>query len=423
MRARWVWGVSMASFVLAASTGTYYRFSLIYRLPGVLEYIRHAHSHLMFFSWITPPLMLLVGAHLSGRGLRTKGFGLAAALAVFGGLLTYLPFLKTGYHMLSLGGGKPLPISMFASGANGIAWYLFVALYVAATWRVKRWPVLRLFDGAVALLVVATVAIGGLAMLGATGQVQRPLMLALVDWFLTAFADGWFGLAIVGLAAWHGAQRRLARRPIGLLVWALVAAIAVRSAARFAVAGLGWAWAGGADASASTVAALVWLVLVHAVWPPAEPRPAQLSGATLWLRQLALALIAIKGVVEFSGAVPAAREWLFAVPLHVFFLHAFLLGAVSLGLIYAMRVTLGASTFRGAWAFVAAVAMMLGALVTLTPVWPSALAGPWVLYATAITSIGPVLVVAFSLIRLDFGSATTARPLPRVTPEPNQTAR
>mgnify|MGYP001025845067 CR=1 FL=1 len=425
MKGRWVWGLSLASFVLAGSTGAYYRFSLVTKLPGVLEYIRHAHSHLMFFSWITPPLILLVGAHLAGRGLSVRGFGLTAALAAFGGLATYLPFLKSGYHLMSIGGGRPLPISMLVSGANGGAWYLFVVLYLVATWRVRRWPVLRLFDGAVALMVVATIAIGGLALLGATGQVQRHVMLALVDWFLTAFADGWFGLAIVALAAWHGVAARLARYPFGLLAWTLVFAIAARSAARFAVAGLGWEWAGGVDAVTSTLAALVWLVLVNAVWPTETKnvRPATLGGATLWLRQLALALLALKGTVEFAGAVPATRDWLFAAPLHIFFLHAFLLGAVSLALLYGMRVTLGPGAFRWPWAFVAAVAVMVGALATLTPVWPAAWSGPWVLLATAITSLGPVAVVAHALLRLDLGSAAPTTSRSGAVAGPSPTAR
>lgn len=417
MSGRWVWGLSLASFVLAASTGAYYRFSLVAGLPGVLEYIRHAHSHLMFFSWITPPLMLLVAAHLGSRGQRPRGFGLAAALAAIGGLATYLPFLKSGYH-LTVVGGKALPVSMVVSGANGAVWYLFLVLYVVATWRVRRWPALRLLDGAAALMVVATLAIGGLAFLGASGQVARPTMLALVDWFLTAFADGWFGLSVIALAAWHGAPRRLARRPIGVLAWTLVVAIGVRSAARFAVAGLGHAWAGGLDAVTSAMAALVWLVLVEAAWQPSDQG---LRGADLWLRQIALSLVALKGVVEFAGALPAARPFLFTAPLHVFFLHAFLLGAVSVTLVYAMRATLGAGAFAAPLAFAGSVAVMVGALVTLTPVWPAAWSGPWVLYATAITSLGPLVVAALALLRLDVGSGPTATRLSRAARAPGQT--
>ena len=77
---------------------------------------------------------------------------------------------------------------------------------------------------AVVLMLVSTVAVGGLAYLGASGQIQRHVMLALVDWFLTLFADGWFGLAILALASLHSDRARLARQPVGALGW--IAAIA-----------------------------------------------------------------------------------------------------------------------------------------------------------------------------------------------------
>lgn len=408
MKARWVWGLALGCFVLAAGTGAYYRFKLVYALPGVLEYVRHAHSHLMFFSWVTPVLILLVGAYLAGRGLRPRLFGFAAALAAFSGLATYVPFLKSGYHLMVVG-SKALPISMMVSGANGIAWYLFVAVYLVATWRVRRGPVLRLLDGAVATIVVSTVAIAALAYLGMSGQVARPMMLALVDWFLTCFADGWFGLAVLGLAARHAPSARLSRSPVGLLTWSLVAAIAVRSAARFATDGLGWQWPAGFDAVASALAALAWLLLVRGAWP--VDAKAGLSGSTLWLRQLALALLALKGTVELAGALPPVRAELMAAPFHVLFLHAFLLGAVSFSLLYGARTTIGPGAFKGAGAFVVAVGGMVGALVTLTPVWPSALSGPWVLYATALTSLGPLLVALQALVRLGpWWRPTTTRP-------------
>ncbi len=406
MKARWVWGLALGCFVLAAGTGAYYRLKLVYPLPGVLEYVRHAHSHLMFFSWVTPVLVLLVGAYLAREGMRPRLFGFTAALAAFSGLATYLPFLKSGYHLMVVG-SKALPISMMVSGGNGVAWYLFVVAYVVATWRVRRRPELRLLDGAVAMIVISTVAIGGLAYLGMSGQVARPLMLALVDWFLTCFADGWFGLAVLALAARHAPSAGLSRTPVGLLTWALVASIGVRSAARFGTDGLGWQWPAGFDAVASAVAALAWLLLVRAVWPVAAK--AGLRGSTSWLRQLALALIALKGTVELAGALPAVRAELMAAPFHVFFLHAFLLGAVSFALVYGVRTTIGPTAFKGATAFIVAVGVMVGTLVTLTPVWPSALSGPWVLYATAVTSLGPLLVALQALLRLDLGSGSRAR--------------
>lgn len=417
MRWPWVWGAALASFVLAAGTGAYYRFSLLYPLPGVLEFVRHAHSHLMFFSWVTPALIMLVGLALTRRGLNTRGFGLLALLAVVGGLATYLPFLKSGYHMASWWGSKPLPISMLVSGANGAVWYSLIALYLRATWRRPRDRVLRLLDGAITLMVVSTMAVAGLAYIGASGQVQRVMMLALVDWFLTVFADGWFGLAILALAAFHVSAQRLARFPLVVLIWTLVAAISVRSVARFGSNGLALGWTSAIDALASAVAAVVWLVLVSALWPTATegelagtpeagtPLP---RGAALLLRQLALVLLAVKGVVELIGAIPAAHAWVFQQSLHIFFLHAFLLGAVSLSLIAAMRTAGGTGAFRGAVAFTLAVAVMVAALLPFTPLWPRALAGVWALHAAAYTSLGPLLVALWALLRLKFASAPTA---------------
>ena len=60
-------------------------------------------------------------------------------------------------HVAALGGnnrlmpvaGRELPLSMMASGLNGLVWYLFAALYLVGTWRLTRHPALRLLDGAV----------------------------------------------------------------------------------------------------------------------------------------------------------------------------------------------------------------------------------------------------------------------------------
>ncbi len=423
----WVWGLSLACFVLAAATGAYYRFSLVTPLPGVLDNVRHAHSHLMFFSWVTPPLVLLIGRALARRGARPRGFAVAALLAAVGGLATYVPFLMSGYHLTPVG-DRLLPISMMASGANGFVWYLAALLYVVAAWRVRRDAPVRLFDAAMALMVASTISIAALAYLGVSGGVERGVMLALVDWFLTLFADGWFGLAILGLAACHAPAQRLARWPIGALAWSLAAAMLARSVGRFANDALGLAWAGPLEGVAAALAALLWLALVAAVWPVAHgravaggsvmaaeqdalPAPLAPTGSALVLRQLALALLAVKGGVELVGALPAFSELFSQAPLRILFLHAFLLGAVSFSVVAAMRSELGPKAFRGAALFAVAVFVMVAALVPLTPLWPRTLAGPWVLRAAAYTSLGPILVAAVALVRLGFRSAGTERPL------------
>lgn len=414
MRGLYIWGISLACFALAAGTGTYYRFSLFTPLPGVLEYIRHAHSHLMFFSWVTPPLMLLIGAYLTRRGVRPRGFTATALVTAIGGLATYLPFLKSGYHLTPFA-GKLLPISMVVSGMNGLVWYVFAALFVAATWGLKRDARLRLFDVSVVLMLASTLAVIALAYLGASGQIQRHVMLALVDWFLTLFADGWFGLAILGLAAAHASTRQLARTPVAALAWLLGASMLVRSVGRLARDAGGLAWGTPVESAAGAITALMWLALVTALWQvqkaplmasgSAQDAAAAPTGATLLLRQLTLGLLLVKGLVELGATTPVLGQLLNHTSMHVFFLHAFLLGAVSFGVIYGMRSVLGRGAFAGATWFVAAVGVMVAALLPLTPLWPTAWGGVWILRVAAYTSIGPVLVVLHAFMRLVLGSS------------------
>lgn len=424
--------MALASFVLAASTGAYYRFSLITPLAGVLDNIRHAHSHLMFFSWVTPPLILLIGADLARRGAKPRGFAAVALAAAIGGLVSYVPFLQGGYQLTPFA-GRLLPISMIASALNGVVWYAFAALYLWAAWGLRRDARLRLFDVAVTLLVVSTVSVAALAFLGATGQMERTVMLALVDWFLTLFADGWFGLAILGLAALHADRSRLARTPVGALGWLLGVAMTLRSLGNYfgdtlstgtaADAAAGWApalaGAGGA------VAALAWLGLVFVLWR-VDPRSAAAQdgsvveppvGVTRVLRQVTLGLLLVKGLVELAAATPGLTEFITQSSLRIFFLHAFLLGAISLGVIYSMRAQLGEGAFHGAGLFALAVGIMVAALAPLTPLWPRALAGLWVLPTAAYTSLLPPAVAAYALFRLELGPARRAeQPTPPAAP-------
>ncbi len=430
MKGRWIWGLALACFVLAASTGGYYRFSLITQLPGVLDNIRHAHSHLMFFSWVTPPLMLLIGADLARRGVRPRGFAATALAAAIGGLITYLPFLRSGYHLTPFA-GKLLPISMIASGLNGLVWYAFAILYLLATRGVRRDARLRLFDVAVVLMLVSTVAVGGLAYLGASGQIQRHVMLALVDWFLTLFADGWFGLAILALASLHSDRARLARQPVGALGWILGAAMVVRSVGRYLGDAQAVQGAPALEGAGGAVAALAWLGLVFVIWR-VDPHPfttqggtvvAPPTGATLLLRQLALGLLVVKGVVELAAATPGLTGYISQPGFRIFFLHAYLLGAVSFSVIYAVRSQLGAGAFRGAALFALAVGVMVAALAPLTPAWPPELSGLWVLRVAAYTSLLPVLVALYALVRLDLGSGRTAWQRPSPAERPGTPAR
>src|SRR5690625_2370099 len=126
-----IWQLALLLFIVAAATGALLRFGLLDGLPGGLLFtdVRHAHSHLMFFGWVTPVLMYLL-LRLQGdwdrAGLRWLLF-ITLVLAA----ASYVPFLLSGYRLMPLF-GRELPVSMIISGLNGLAWYVFAAVYLLA---------------------------------------------------------------------------------------------------------------------------------------------------------------------------------------------------------------------------------------------------------------------------------------------------
>src|SRR5690606_34019664 len=269
----------------------------------------------------------------------------AAALA---GLLAYVPFLLSGYRLLPLGGAE-LPLSMMASGLNGVVWYALAGLWLAGSWRARRTVAMRLMDGAVAMLLASTFGVLLLMVEGIGGTATPAGVAANADFFLTLFADGWFGL---GLLAALTLSRAGGGRDAGsgAATWVLAASLTLRTGAALATArGLG-------------------------------------DG----LRRL-----------ETVGGVAAAAAWLWLVArvgLRVTLLHAYLLGAVTLGLASFGRASLGPRAWRGLGAFAAGVAVMVALLLPLTGLWPRALGGLWTLRAAAYSSLGPALLGAYALL-------------------------
>ncbi|MBX3143360.1 MAG: hypothetical protein KF813_06375 [Trueperaceae bacterium] len=386
------WRLALACFVLAALTGALFRFSAYFGTPYglLLGNIRHAHSHLMFFAWATPVLMLLADEALRRRGRRLPGSAGVAIAAVVCGLLAFTPFLLSGYGMLPVG-DRLLPLSMMASGVNGLVWYAFAVLYLVGSWRLTRDLPLRLLDGATVLLLVSSVGAVLLAKEGASHTLTPITMAAYVDLFLTSFADGWFGIGVLaGLALALAA--RVER--FGWVAWTLAAALSARAFTRlfqdaYGVAGLGFL-----ESGAGFVAAVAWLLLVWRMWPHGSG----VERGTLLLIRATLALMALKAVVELVLATPAGEQWVDQQGLRVFLLHAFLLGAVTFGLVAAAREVFGRRAFPFPRWLVASVVVMVFLLLPQTRLWPAALAGFWMLPAAAWSSLGPPVVAGVALV-------------------------
>ena len=407
-------------------TGAALRFAFIYGLPWGLRFedVRHAHSHLMFFAWATPVLMLVAAEAVRRAGGRLAGAGACASAAALAGLLAYTPFLLSGYRLLPVA-GRELPLSMMASGLNGVLWYLFAALYLAGSWRLTRNPALRLLDGAVVLLLVSSVGAVLLAVSGMSGTATPVTNAAFVDLFLTLFADGWFGVGLVAaLVLTHFGTRARATRGFGAAAWLLTAGLAVRSAARLAGDAYGIAGLTSVESGAGVVAAAGWLYLSLSLLSSGQPgrRPTD-SGVVqpsepatvvdppgLLLARGALWLVAFKAVVETLAALPAGADLVARLGLRVLLLHAFLLGAVTPGLIASVRTLITPSAFVPVRAFATAVLVLLVCLVPLTGLWPASLAGRWQLWAAACSSLLPAVAVGYAFVAGPRGRSMVAGP-------------
>jgi len=66
IRTPWIWKAALVCFIIAGATGSLMRFGMLYGYPAGLQFVnvRHAHSHLMYFGWVTPALMALIAANL-----------------------------------------------------------------------------------------------------------------------------------------------------------------------------------------------------------------------------------------------------------------------------------------------------------------------------------------------------------------------
>ena len=139
-------------------------------------------------------------------------------------------------------------------------------------------------------------------------------------------------------------------------------------------------------AAGGVIVGVSLLVLIRQLWQACAYR-------------LPLALLAIKAVVLILIAHPDLARWAERYGgLRLLYLHIFLLGSITLGLIVAARQTWGSAIVPRSRAMTIAVLIMIASLLPFTPLWPRALAGAWTLHAAAIASLGPV-VAALPLLR------------------------
>ena len=388
------WWGGLALFALAGTTGALMRYWMLVGFPGWANFVnvRHAHSHLMYFGWVTPALMLLIAANLPAQTGKPVPGGVraisGAALGTAG--LAYLPFLLYGYELAPVL-GKSLPLSVIASSLNILVWYAFALWYRKATRGVRRDrnrnPALRLWDGAVLFLLLAsTGAWARGALMGM--KVDDPFLGdAAVHLFLDLFSEGWLQLGLLGLvyAALPAipAPDRWANRLLfaGLpLTFLLGVPIHLVPTALRLIAGV----AGG-------MAALGVALHLWNIWKSAGQ-----GGLRFW--GLVLAIWAVKLAMLLGVSIPPLARWGETMVLRILYLHVFLLGTVTLGLLASAQQTWGKEAIASQTGFRVAVLALLASLIPLTGLWPQALGGRWRLAFAALAAWGPVVMALFSLV-------------------------
>lgn len=356
-----VTSLALFALALAVCTGLLLRFGLVLGMPAWAQNytaIRHAHSHLMYFGWVTLALMALIWHFLPKFTQRPlpRGVGLQMALSTLLALLSFPAFWMNGYGLTQVGSTE-LPLGSMAAGVNGLCWLFFVALYVRATWGMAERPLpVRLWDWAVALLVFAFS--GALGLVAAVAMDLSSILLQQLSLhlFLDLFGVGWFNLALLGVLWAYLPQHALQERwlPTQSLALFLAPTFMLGVSPTLITADMFWI-----AAVANVGAALLLTRHLFVLWQARQALPL--------LARFGLLILGVHLLTAFVVIWPGVWLWSAGTQLRIFFLHNFLLGWVSSTLLGVIVTTTRARALLSdrvvAVVWIGAVAIMLLALL------------------------------------------------------------
>lgn len=373
--------VALFCLALAAATGVLLRFGLLYGMPGWAQNytaVRHAHSHLMYFGWVTLALMALIWegvARYTGNPLSRQVVWQMGATAL-AAVLSFPAFWQNGYGLTQIGSAH-LPLGAMVSTLNGLTWFWFAGLYWHSTRKLNPRPLpVQLWDWAILVMVLASLGAVGLVGMVIMRSDNAFLQQLFLHQFLDLFAAGWFNLALLGLL-WAQVEKHTA-----LPRWLPTMSLALLLAPTFVLGvapgllppHLFWI-AAGANALAACLLAVHGVQYVRLAMQGTAPPPS--------LQWLGLAALGSVIVIAFALLIPGVWEANAAGPLRIFYLHDLLLGWVSTSLILLIAVrgvsrSVWPSLWRGIaslWALgvvVMLLALLLFGLASFFP-WPLAM--------------------------------------------------
>jgi len=176
----------LLSFTVAILSALYYRCAFVCGLPLNAEYVRHAHSHLMFFGFAVP----LAFSWWASRSEVTISRSLFA-MQLFA-FLSFVAFLYHGYDLTQIGSAS-LPLAAVVSSGNVIAWYF--AMYFISKKRSNC--LLRNYAGG--LLWIGTIAVWLLPLSVILNTDIFPGKQFYAHLFLTALEEGFLFLSVLAI--------------------------------------------------------------------------------------------------------------------------------------------------------------------------------------------------------------------------------
>ncbi len=390
---RRLWMASAWLFVAGAVAGVCFRWGMVASFPDGWDAgnIRHGHSHLMLMGWATPALMALMGARWPAQGGRNseRAVCLVGWIAWGLALASFPAFLLYGYQSVAIGSAE-LPIAAILSGLAILAWYGFAVVYFRANRGVERTAAMRLWDLAVAALVISSIgawAVAGLMIADVDSVLWEA---ATVHFFVDLFGGGWLVLGLVGVLRSHVELEDSTNERIGrILVGGAVALVFLVGLPREYTPTV-WPLLG--SAAAGFVAAGLALI-AQRIW----------AEQGRWSRRV-LVFLAIKVVMLAAVAIPPLAEWGLGAGLRLFYLHIALVGFVTLGLVAMAARQWGEQTVGSLQAWLAAVVVLLATMLPLTGLWPRELAGQWVHQVALVGSAFAVLATGAACMVGSWGS-------------------
>lgn len=385
-----VYRFSLISFILAAATGALFRYGLIFPLPDglSLDNIRHAHTHLMFFNWISPPVMAWMATLLVRSGTRLSAESVQRCLysMLVLGFLSYPFFLLYGYRSVDLGFAA-LPLSAIISGLIMLTWYWFAALYFQHRKQAKAAPALEIFDAALVALLVSSLGAWGVSVAQFFDGISSLIPSALTYFFLNVFTEGWAVLAAIGII-WSTPNLPKPKIKIGWFCLPVLFGSMLLFPLSFSKSVITPEMMIAAKAGLVLIAISLSLNLILFMNVK--------SPGNRFVFYALLVFLALKIMAQAVSILPL-DFWMGEHGLRILYLHLVMLGFITVTLIHFLPFSKKPVPFLSSL-FVITVWLLLLSLAVISGYWPASLAVPNVFFWTFLIALLPLLPALILLL-------------------------